>query len=75
MYPRHVNKEISIQNYNQIYGPVTFFSIRLRMQISFLNDVDIQLFLDFKIFGEKIIQYFLKLFKVFFLGHPVYMYV
>ena len=34
-------------------GSVTFFAIRLRMLISFLNDVDMQLILEFKnIFGK-----------------------
>ena len=41
------------------------------MLISFLNDVDIQLILEFKKVLENITQSFLKIFKIFFLGHPV----
>ena len=38
----------------------------------FLNDVDLQLFLEFRTVLENIIQSFLKINKGLFFGHPVY---
>ena len=38
----------AISSFGNIDGTVFFFSIRLKMLISFLNDGDIQLILEFK---------------------------
>ena len=48
-----------------------FFATKFRMLTSFLNDVNIQLILEFKHILENIIQSFLKVLKWLFLGQPV----
>ena len=57
----------SLAALSHIDKPV-FFALCL---ISILNDVDIQLILDFKISFENIIQYVLKILNDFFVGHIV----
>ena len=53
-------------------GPVTFLAIWLRMLISFINDVDIQLILELKNSLEKNLLVCPKNpQKFFFLGHSV----